>query len=285
MGSPRGEAGRDDNEAPHRVRITRPFLLKATEVTQGEWRALMGTSPAHFAACGDACPIEWVNWYEAAAYCNARSRSEALPECYELEGCFHEPGEDMECQAVRFAGLDCPGYRLPTEAEWEHAARAGTTGAVYDEEEPWRIVGVHHAPALDPIAWYGGNSGTDFPGAVDCSNLAEPHHPADRCGPHPVAQKRPNPWGLYDMLGNIWEWTWDRYAADYGGFGEPDRPVLDPLGPGNGAQRVVRGGSWGHDAAGVRAAARAGFGQTAGCLGAMVGFRPARSLPEPGAGD
>jgi formylglycine-generating enzyme required for sulfatase activity len=199
MGSPESEEGRDDDETQHSVTITRAYCMKATEVTQGEWQAVMGSNPSNFKDCGANCPVELVSWDDAADYANALSRREGLPECY---------------SDSTFSGLSCKGYRLPTEAEWEYAARAGTTAATYRN--------------LDSVAWYDKNSPSR---------------------PHPVGQKQPNAWGLYDMLGNVWEWTgdsWDTYPGT----------VTDPTGPAVGSYRVGRGGSWGNNARNVRAADR-----------------------------
>jgi formylglycine-generating enzyme required for sulfatase activity len=199
MGSPPGEEGRDDDESQHSVTITRAYCMKATEVTQGEWQSVMGSNPSYFTDCGANCPVEQVSWEDAVGYANALSRREGLPECY---------------AGSTFAGLACKGYRLPTEAEWEYAARAGTTGSRYGN--------------LDSVAWYDENSGS---------------------GTHPVGQKQPNAWGLYDMLGNVREWTGDWYAA-YAGS------ASDPLGAGAGSLRVLRGGSCLYDARFARAAYR-----------------------------
>jgi formylglycine-generating enzyme required for sulfatase activity len=218
MGSPAGEEGRDSDEVQHEVVITRPFLLQATEVTQGQWRALMGDAPSKFSACGADCPVERVSWYEALAYCNARSQKEGLPPCYRDPGGGVYDRKDAKAGAVPSwpEGLACRGYRLPTEAEWEYAARAGTTGARHGE--------------LDAVAWYGGNSGGKT---------------------HPAGKKAPNAWELYDMLGNVWEWCWD-WKGDYAGA------ARDPVGPASAGLRVLRGGSWSLDARGARSARRSG---------------------------
>ena len=240
MGSPSNEAERKMDEGPvHSVTISRSFLLKKTEVTQGEWRSLMGKdqNPSHFSKCGDECPVENVNWWESLAYCNALSRTEGFEECYILSGCNDKKaGEGMECHSAKFKGTGCKGYRLPTEAEWEYAARAGSSGMYYMEN-------------LDHIAWYDGNSGYE---------------------PHPVGQKIPNGWGLYDMLGNVHEWTWDWYD-NYA-----DNPDTDPLGATTGRFRVNRGGSWHSRACLCRSAFRSYDEPDSRYL--FVGFRVARSL-------
>jgi formylglycine-generating enzyme required for sulfatase activity len=200
MGSPGSEEGRDNDEAQHAVTLTRGFCLMATEVTQGQWRSVMGSNPSGFASCGASCPVEQVSWDDAVAYANRKSQAEGLQPCYE---------------GSTFVGVGCTGYRLPTEAEWEYAARAGTTGARHG--------------SLDAVAWHVGNSGGTT---------------------HPVGQKQANAWGLYDMLGNVWEWTSDWYGSYPGGA------VTDPVGASTGSNRVLRGGSWYSHARLARAAYR-----------------------------
>jgi len=219
MGSPSSESGRDNDEKQHRVTITRPFFLKATEVTQGEWNAVMGSNPSKFSSCGDDCPVEKVSWYDAVDYVNALSRKEGLEQCYHFG---------------RFKGLSCKGYRLPTEAEWEYAARAGSTEARYGD--------------LNSIAWYNNNSGRKT---------------------HPVGEKKPNAWGLFDMIGNVWEWTND-WQGDY-----PDGALSDPVGRKSGSFRVRRGGCWSFGVKACRAAGRAG--NDPDVRGKHLGFRPART--------
>ena len=232
MGSPQDEVGRRQDEEQHEVTLTRDFYLKTTEVTQGEWRKLMGTNPSHNIQCGEDCPVEFLSWFQAVDYLNALSRSEGFDECYGGTG-----------SERTFVGLSCSGYRLATEAEWEYAARAGTLGTRYGE--------------LDDIAWYDGNDG---------NNDSETR---------PVGEKSSNAWGLHDMLGNAWEWVHDWY-------GDYDLVALvDPVGPGTGSNRVIRGGCW-----------SGGTGGNDGCRAAdrslirillpgerhhRVGFRPARS--------
>jgi peptidyl-prolyl cis-trans isomerase A (cyclophilin A) len=220
MGSPAGEGGRDSDEVQHKVTITRGFWLKTTEVTQGEWIAMMGSNPSHFEGCGANCPVDNVSWSDAVAYCNKLSERDNLQQCYVGE---------------RFVGPGCTGYRLPTESEWEYAARAGTTGARHGE--------------LEAVAWHAQNSSATT---------------------HPVGQKLANAWGLYDMLGNVWEWTND-WKGVY------PSSATDPVGPDWGWGRIVRGGCWYDGAALVRSASR--FDYEPGFRNVVLGFRPARSVP------
>ena len=186
MGSTNEEASFREQPVT-RVRISRAFELGKHEVTQAEWEAVMGSNPSRFDECGGDCPVERVSWDEVQEFIG---RLNALA------------GEAR--------------YRLPTEAEWEYAARAGTVGDRY-------------AGNLDAIAWYKDNS-------------------ANRT--HPVGQKAPNAWGLHDMLGNVWEWVQDWYG------GYPGGSVTDPQGPASGSFRVDRGGGWIADAGYCRASIR-----------------------------
>jgi formylglycine-generating enzyme required for sulfatase activity len=184
MGSPPGEPGRFSNETQHRVTLTRDFFIQATEVTQIQFQDVMGYNPSSFTSCGRDCPVEQVTWHEAAAYCNRLSERAGLGQCYGCNG----SGRDVTCSpSSRYSTpYACPGYRLPTEAEWEYAARAGTTGPRYGD--------------LSAVAWYSDNSGNTT---------------------HRVGQKRANALGLQDMLGNVWEWCHDWYG-DYPGVSVTD---------------------------------------------------------------
>ena len=249
MGSPASEAGRDNVETQHQVSITRNFYMQVHEVTQEEWRELMGNNPSYFPSCGGDCPVENVTWYDAVAYANALSRAERLDECFELSDCASRAGEGMDCASVTFAGLDCEGYRLPTEAEWEYAARAGTTTAFYTGSITETECDLD--PNLDEIGWYCGN--------------------ADGMT-HQVGQKSPNDWGLYDMSGNVQEWVWDWWVLRYYNSSPPG----DPLGPSSGWDRVVRGGCWLDEAWIARVADRSGY--TPHLSFYCLGFRLARSV-------
>ncbi|MEI7635757.1 MAG: formylglycine-generating enzyme family protein [Syntrophus sp. (in: bacteria)] len=211
MGSPSGESGRDSDESPqHRVTISRPFYLQTTEVTQGQWKRIMGSNPSNFSSCGDDCPVKQVSWNDVQDFIGRLNRMEGTGK-----------------------------YRLPTEAEWEYSARAGTT-----------------------TRFYSGANDDDLSSAGWCGYYSE-----DKT--HPVGKKTPNVWGLYDMHGNVGEWCQDWYS-NY-----PTGGVTDPDGPSSGSYRVFRGGSW-LDAAGRCRAASRGDGAP-GLRYDTLGFRLLRT--------
>jgi formylglycine-generating enzyme required for sulfatase activity len=187
MGSPPGEPLRQGEEIPRRVTLTRPFRVAATEVTQGQWMALMPSNRSEHK--GDDLPVTSVSWNDAREYCSRLSEKEGVP------------------------------YRLPSEAEWEYACRAGDSAPVTSGERP-------------QVAWFADNAGGKT---------------------HPVGLKEPNAWGLLDMLGNVAEWTADAYGPY-----PPGEVEEDPTGPAEGNSRVVRGGAWRSFAPAVRCAARTG---------------------------
>ncbi len=231
------EPGRDDDEGPvHTVQLTRSFWLFDTPCTQALWMRVMGEekNPSRFV--DPQRPVENVTWDETQEF--------------------------MERIHMLIPGLQ---LRLPTEAEWEFGCRAGVTEATY--AGPIEILGENNAPILDHIAWYGGNSGVDYDLEEhhDSSGWAQKQYDHTRAGTRKVALKRPNAWGLYDMLGNVWEWCQDWYA------GYSADPQYDPCGPPEGRYRVLRGGSWFGDARLVRSAYR--IPAHPGSRDAYVGFR------------
>jgi formylglycine-generating enzyme required for sulfatase activity len=224
MGSSPDEDGRYPTEGPqHEVTIAEGFWMFDTPCTQALWEALMGENPSHFKSPDR--PVESVTW----------------------QGC-HE-------FARRLEGKLELSLSLPSEAQWEYACRAGTTTATY--AGPLEIKGSNNAPILDAIAWYGGNSGIDFElsNGYDASSWPEKQVNFDKAGTHSVARKKANPWGLYDMLGNVWEWCGNLWSNDYM---EKSREAAVVAGP-ESAPRVFRGGSWSVDAQNVRAAYRSNY--------------------------
>ena len=257
---PGREIGREDGlETQHTVRIRGSFLIKTVEVTQAEYFEAVGDEPSQFSECGSDCPVESVNWYQAVAYCNTRSQLDSLPRCYvDDAGNFYDLEDANNAKTPLWHGVpNCIGYRLPTETEWEYAARAGTSGPVQEVGTPWSIGENGCSEALTMIASYACNSNSRT---------------------YPVGQLGPNPWGLHDTLGNVREWVWDVFASDYGGLGTADEPLADPRGPERGDHvGVLRGGGWSDQAKDTRAASRVSRGF--GVPGDDAGFRIVRSLP------
>jgi formylglycine-generating enzyme required for sulfatase activity len=261
MGSPASEQCREQLppilETQHEVVLTHDFEIYQTEVTQGEYLQVMTFNPsANTTLCGTNgtnCPVESVTWSMAAAYCNALSQP--ADQCYTCSG----SQTSLTCQtAAAYAGAQiysCPGYRLPTEAEFEYAMRAGTTTAFYSG--PALAKNCNQADAnADLIGWYKLNSG--FPFQIL----------------NPVAQKQANDWGLYDVAGNVWEWSHELHAYALGSSKRID-PV-ETLGI-SGAPRTIRGGGAGDEAHSLRSAMRLYWDPTQ--TSNALGFRCVRSLP------
>lgn len=228
MGSSVGDDScRDPDEPSHLVTLTHDFVIMITEVTQSDFQSLMGYQPAAFSDCGPDCPVETVSWHEAVAYCNALSAQNGDASCYTCT----DSGAAVDCvEASAYAGANvynCPGFRLPTEAEWEYAYRAGTSTPLYNGNITSCTGSDTNA---DKIAWYANNSsGT----------------------PHSVNQRDANAWGLHDMAGGVYEWCHDWYHSDLGASA-----VIDPWGSTPASFRVLRGGSWFRNAEQLRASAR-----------------------------
>lgn len=222
MGSPDSELGHVGPEGPrHHVTLSEPYWVAETECTQALWTAVLGSNPSVFK--GADRPVEMVSWDDVQVFLG-------------------KLGDLVE-------GLQ---PRLPTEAEWEYACRAGSETSTYVGDLV--IAGVNDAPLLDSIAWYSGNSGVEFELAVgvDSSQWPDKQYPHTKAGSHSVRGKMPNAWGLYDTLGNVAEWVADRFSL------YTSAPVSDPVAPESSNNIVFRGGGWREAPTKLRAAQRDG---------------------------
>jgi formylglycine-generating enzyme required for sulfatase activity len=266
--------------------IDRPFYLKRHEVTVREWMELMDDNPSPFTGCGLDCPVVNVSWYDGIDFMNKMSIREGLRPCYEDRPCEEllGPGceerrretnpDDPLPRRIRWR-LDCDGYRYPSEPEWQLAAQGGAATSQDSYIGPLTLLGDHDSPNLNTIAVYSGNSGVTYEGGAPCSELTEGLH--DYCGPAPVGTKLPNAYGLYDMMGNVYEWTWGERLWDTN-QGQPDM-IDERVGGGLTTYfstcRTYRGCSW---ASIVVACFLDGYScNIPSARASSVGFRPAKN--------
>lgn len=243
MGSPDSEPWRSEDETQHSVTVSN-FYISPYELTQGEYQAVMDENPSSFS--GENLPVENISWLDAVIYCNARSEQEGMTPAYTIDG-----------QNVTW-NREADGYRLPTEAEWEYACRAGT-------DTPFNT---ENSPGADEVNYYG-----HYPYEIEGNYFSQDDldtQPGEyRETTVEVGSFSPNTFGLYDMHGNVSEWVWDYY----GSYGTEEQ--TDPTGPETGSLRVYRGGGWNDFAKNMRSAYRATLEQDHGSFN--IGIRLVRN--------
>lgn len=230
MGSPEGEICREADETQHEVTLTKGFFMQQTEVTRQMWadlKAVQASLPDDPSAVDSSPtmdhPVQFVTWNESLLYANLLSLQNGYTRCYYTDATFETPVDDTNyMDGPFFCNFNASGYRLPTESEWEYACRAGTTTAFSCVEGNYSAENCAECnegalPTLEQYCAYCANTS-------DTTNV--------------VGSKLPNPWDLYDMHGNVWEWCWDWYAS------YPEESVTDPTGPADGDDHMRRGGAW-----------------------------------------
>ena len=216
--SPPSEPCRGNNETRHKVTLTHAFEIMAYETTEEDFKTVLGYLPGY--SWGKKFPVYELSWNQAVHFCENLSAKRGLAGCYNCVG----TGKNVSCSvSIKYSGskiYTCPGYRLPTDAEWEYSYRANTSTAYYNGTNNSSCNSTD--TTLSTIGWYRQN-----------------HNHQQGVDAHYVGQKAQNAWGLYDMAGNVWEWCHDFYQQDLG-----TSAVVNPVGQSTGSSHVLRGGSW-----------------------------------------